>query len=73
MPLSVNQVQNLIKTNQAPKSIIRADKGKIFKEEDHIHFDDGSALNTDGTWRHGNRTLTKSEVKFIIEINWKLP
>ena len=39
----------------------------------HIHFTDKSALNIDGTWRHGGRALSNKEKEFIEAIEWELP
>jgi hypothetical protein len=62
---SLNQLNKLVKTGKAPKTIYRFDKGKIFGEVDHVHFDNGAALNIDGTWKHGSKVLTNSETKFL--------
>ncbi len=70
---SLNQLNKLIKIGKAPKTIVRFDKGKIFGELDHVHFENGSALNIDGTWKHGSKILTNSEIKFLQENGWTLP
>lgn len=69
----INAIKKLIDTGKSPKTIIRVDKGKIFGELDHIHFKDGSALNVDGTWKHGSKTLTNAETKFLQSNGWQLP
>jgi len=56
---SVNQMNSQVRRGQAPKSVIRVDKGKVKGEQDNVHFDDKSALNRDGTWKHGQRSLLK--------------
>lgn len=38
-----------------------------------MHFKDGSALNIDGTWKHGSKTLTSKEIKFLKDNGFKLP
>ena len=49
------------------------DKGKILGEKNHVHFSDGSALNTDGTWKHGGRAFTNAETKFSTENGFTIP
>jgi hypothetical protein len=71
--LSVNQADQLIRKGKAPKSIIRVDKGKVFGEQDNIHFADGSAINRDGTFKHGGRTLTKAEKDFLLQAGFTVP
>ena len=48
-------------------------KGKVKGEQDNVHFKDGSALNKDGTWKHGNRKLTNDEKAWLQKHGWKLP
>ncbi|MEM9391993.1 MAG: hypothetical protein AAGA02_16055 [Bacteroidota bacterium] len=61
------------RAGKAPKTIKRFDKGKILGERDHVHFTDGSALNIDGTWKHGGRKLTKKEIEFLALNGWIIP
>lgn len=42
-------------------------------EKDHVHFKDKSALNNDGTWKHGKRDLTNKEKEWLRNHNWELP
>lgn len=46
---------------------------KILGEQDHVHFSDGSALNYDGTWKHGGKNLTTKEIRWLEKFNWTLP
>ena len=62
-----------VKKGQAPKSVARVDKGRIPHEKDHINFKDKNALNHDGTWKHGGRTLTNNEVEWIEKNGWTIP
>ena len=71
-PKSINQLQQDVKTGNAPKGIERFDKGKFFKEQDHVHFDDGSALNKDGTWKHGKKSLTNDQKQYLKENGWNI-
>jgi hypothetical protein len=70
---SINQTQKAIERGKAPKTVIRADKGRVPGEQDNIHFNDGSAINRDGTWKHGGRSLTNPEKKFLQESGFKIP
>jgi RHS repeat-associated protein len=71
---SANQLDKKVQRGQAPKTIDRVDRGNPDNgEKDHIQFKDGNALNKDGTWKHGGRTLTNAEREFIIENGWSLP
>lgn len=71
---SINQLNKVVQTGKAPKSIKRFDKGKdINQAVDHVHFIDGSALRKDGVWRHGQRQLTNEETKFLKDNGWAIP
>ncbi len=70
---SSGQLQKQIEKGQAPRSIERVDKGRGSFEKDHIHFKDNSALNIDGTWKHGEKVLTQQEIKWILKNGWKIP
>ena len=69
---SGNQLQRDISKGRAPKSFKGIHKGKYKGEQTHVHFDDGSALNYDGTWKHGGRELTKAEQEFLNNYDWNL-
>jgi hypothetical protein len=66
-------MQKQVERGQAPKSVDRVGKGRVPGEKDNVHFDDGSALNNDGTWKHGGRPLTNPEKLWLTENGWKLP
>lgn len=71
---SAFQVERLIKTGKAPKSVIRFDKGKLEHNElPHIHFDEGSALFMNGEWKHGQKKLSNAEIKFLQKNGFKIP
>lgn len=57
----------------APKGLTRVDRGKIPGEQTHIHFEDGSALNMDGTWKHGGTSLTNAQIKWLEANGWVVP
>ena len=69
---SGSQLQRDISKGRAPKSFKGIHKGKFKGEQTHVHFDDGSALNYDGTWKHGGRKLTKAEQEFLNNYDWNL-
>jgi RHS repeat-associated protein len=74
---SVNQMNSSITRGQAPRSVDRADTGKVKGEQDHVHFSDGRAINRDGSWKHDGPTttpsLSRSEGNFLSENGWSLP
>lgn len=72
---SVNQINNDVKKDKAPDGIRRADTGKVKGEQDHVHFDNGNALNRDGTWKHvkSSEGLTRAQERYLIDAGWKLP
>ena len=72
--LSPNQMQKTVERGQAPKGIERVDKGNpdLF-EQPHVHFQNGAALNKDGTWKHGNALLTDDQTKWLQDNEWALP
>jgi RHS repeat-associated protein len=72
---NVNQMNQEIKTGQAPQQVKRVDKGKIKGEQDHVHFNDKnkSALNEDGTWKHGFAKLRKATTDWLEKHGWELP
>lgn len=43
--------------------------------KDHVHFNDGNALNWDGTWHHAEcpRQLTNREIAYLERIGFKIP
>jgi RHS repeat-associated protein len=70
---SVNQMNKAIQRGQAPRGIKRVDKGKVKDEQDNVHFDDGSALNRDGTWKHGGRELTRAQREWLERGGFRAP
>jgi hypothetical protein len=70
---SVNQLNEEIKRGKAPRGITRVDRGKVYGEQDHIHFVDRSALNRDGTWKHGGTNITKEQAEWLRNNGWRLP
>lgn len=71
--LTVNQMNQQVKRGQAPKGITRVDKKIQKNDQDHVHFEDGSALNRNGSWRHGGTTLTRAQKDWLTQNGWSLP
>lgn len=59
--LSANQLNEQIHRGQAPQGITEVHKPKVSHEQLHVHFSDGSALNLDGSWKHGGLPLTRKQ------------
>jgi hypothetical protein len=70
---SPNQLNELIKKGKAPEGIVRVDTPKVPGEKLHVHFADGSALNIDGTWKHGEFELTGKQMEWLKQYGWKSP
>jgi hypothetical protein len=77
MSSSVNQMNKDVKTGKAPGEVKRADKGNtnVKGEQDHVHFNDkkDSALNKDGSWKHGATDLKKATLNWLEKHGWTLP
>ena len=69
----VNQMNQLIKKGKAPKGLKRIDAPKVKGEQIHAHLNKGSAINIDGTLKHGNgQELTVSIAEWLRSFGWKL-
>lgn len=66
-------MNEIIQKGKAPRGIIRVDKGQIVGEQAHVHFENGAALNIDGTWTHGFAELTNSQKEWLNDYGWTLP
>ena len=73
-PKNPNQLNQEIQRGQAPKGIARIDRGSksVKGEQTHVHFDNGNALNIDGTWKHGQGIITKAQREWLIKNGWKI-
>jgi RHS repeat-associated protein len=72
-PTSAGQMNQQIKRGQSPHSTTSADVPRTPNEKPHVHFENGQALNNDGTWKHGGRSLTNAEKQWLKQNNWQLP
>ena len=70
---TLSQLQKEIYIGKAPKGITRLDKGNPKNnEQPHVHFKDGSALNKDGTWKHGKGKLTNEQKQYLKQNGWNI-
>lgn len=70
---NINQMNTQIKKGQAPKGVKRIDKPLVKGEQIHAHLDKGSAINIDGTLKHGNGKEITSAIKNWLKGNgWDL-
>jgi uncharacterized protein RhaS with RHS repeats len=70
-----SKLQQQIKKGQAPKGIKRADSAEqsVPDSQDHVHFDDGTSLNVDGTVHDKKGGIPKpnnKQKKFLKKENW---
>ena len=77
-PTSQNQMQKQVESGKAPKEVDRVDKPHVNapKQQDHIHFKDGSAINVDGSMSHDSRgipQITRAILEWIISNGWEPP
>jgi RHS repeat-associated protein len=75
-PRSAGGMQKDVEKGRAPRTVDRVDPGNKSDPGDkdpQIHFKDGSALTREGRWKHGTRTLTNTEKKWILKNKWTLP
>lgn len=71
---SLNQIQQAVQRGQAPRGVVRVDKGGgVTGEIPHAHFSNGAALNIDGTWKHGFATLTRDQTSWLVANGWRVP
>jgi hypothetical protein len=73
--LSPNQMNQQIKTGKAPYGIKRVDTPKVANEKLHVTFEDNSALNKDGIWKHNknNYKITNEQKKWLEQNGWTIP
>ncbi|MFZ6027927.1 MAG: RHS repeat-associated core domain-containing protein [Chloroflexota bacterium] len=71
--LTPNQMNQAILRGKAPAGVKQVHMPKVPGEQLHVHFTDGSALNIDGTWKHGGLELSNSQMEWLKQNGWKLP
>lgn len=77
---SINHFNSLIRKGNVPNFIDRLDpphtdpQGQILHEEKiHVHFNNDSSLNIDGTWKHGQCDIPDNICNILILWGFKLP
>jgi hypothetical protein len=77
--VAANEIRGLIRKQQVDSIIQRLDDPPlvagipVHMQQVHVHFSDGSALNIDGTWKHGNRELPPHICELLVEWGFILP
>jgi len=66
---SVNQMQHLINSGQAPSSVTHVHNG-FQGQQPHVHFSDGTAMNFDGSAHHGNPNPSVSTMRWLNSHGW---
>jgi hypothetical protein len=71
---SAGKMEKEVERGQAPRGVDRVDTGnRRFGEKDHVHLDDGRALNNDGTWKHGEGSIGRTIQDWLGDHGWKVP
>ena len=69
---SINQLNNDITKKKAPMGLKRFDKSHGKGGQEHVHFDNNSALNKDGSWKEGDYKLSNKIIDYLKENGWKI-
>lgn len=75
-PTSQNQMQKQVERGQAPKGVDRVDKPHVPGQQPHVHYDDGTASNVDGsTHDMGKGTPNPSQAirQWLLDNGWTPP
>ena len=78
---SYNQMNRAVQRGQAPRGIKRVDRGNpAHGEKPHVHFDNGTALNKDGSWKHdggsperATNAITNKQREWMEGYDWTVP
>jgi RHS repeat-associated protein len=73
LPSSPGKMQKEVERGQAPRTVDRVDVPRFPYEKPGGHFRDGTALYNDGSWRYGQRDLTRTEKEWLRSHGWKIP
>ncbi|MBQ7339067.1 MAG: hypothetical protein IJW40_11540 [Clostridia bacterium] len=68
-PTSVNQMQHLITSGQAPSSIVVVHHG-FQGQQSHVHFSERTAMNFDGSTHHGNPNPSAATMRWLNSHGW---
>ncbi len=70
----VNQMRQQVQKGLAPESVVRVEYAtENGTPKAHVHFEGGSSIYQDGTWRHGWKKLSSAEKKWLKTNGWGLP
>jgi len=72
-PTSPNQMQKQVEKGQAPSTVVRVDNPKLPGQLPHVHFNDGTAININGSVHDamkGVHNLTNAERVWLIDNGW---
>ncbi|WP_455585544.1 hypothetical protein [Bacteroides sp.] len=69
---SINQLNNDITKKKAPMGLKRFDKSHGKGGQEHVHFDNNSALNKDGSWKEGNYKIPNKIIDYLKENGWEI-
>ncbi|MDF0607147.1 RHS repeat-associated core domain-containing protein, partial [Neisseriaceae bacterium TC5R-5] len=75
-PSSPSAMQQQVQRNQAPRDVIRVDKGHIPGQEPHIHYRDGTSSTVSGGVHDAHKgipNLSNKVKEWIIANGWKPP
>ena len=68
---SVNQMQHLVVSGQAPSAVTAVHNG-FQGQQPHVHFSDGTAMNFDGSAHHGNPNPSNTTMNWLNSHGWCL-
>ena len=75
-PTSQNQMQKQVERGQAPEGVDRVDKPHVPGQQPHVHYEDGTASNVDGSTHDmgkGTPNPSKEIRGWLLENDWKPP
>jgi len=69
-----NDISREIRKGTQPKEVSRFDRGDpSHGEKPHIHLRDKRALNYDGTWKHGQGSVSNKLAEWLDKHGWVAP
>ncbi|WP_430885860.1 hypothetical protein [Fusibacter sp. JL216-2] len=74
-PTGPSQLQQQVNKGQAPRGVDRVDKPHVPGQKPHVHFDDGTSINNDGTIHDKHRGTpdpSKKVRKWLEKNGWQL-
>ncbi len=67
---SPNKMNQEVKKGQAPDGVTHVDDAHVPGDQPHIHFDDDTSQNQDGTPHHGDPSPTRAQERWLIKHGW---